>query len=307
MKKVSIITVNHNQPEATEALLDSIFNTNTYFSLEIIVVDNGSTTDPTHPWKRKFPAVNFIRSEVNLGYAGGVNLAIREAIGDYYLIVHNDTEFTEELIDHLVETLDNHDEVGIVSPKIRYMDKRDTIQYAGYTAMHYNTCTTRCIGRNEKDNGQYDNATGPTAYVHRSAMMVRKEMIRKAGEMPEIYFLYYEEMDWCEQIRNAGFAIWVNTKALIYHKGTLSTATGSDMREYLTSRNRLLFIRRNCVWRVRASFWLYFIFIVAVGKMLRYLQKRQGTFLRQLFKAIYWNMSYTIYSEEIGYDVSARS
>ncbi len=307
MKKVSIITVNYNQPAATEALLESIFNTNTYFSLEIIVVDNGSTENPLHPWKLKFPAVNFIRSEVNLGYAGGCNLGIREAIGDYYLIVHNDTEFTEELIDNLVETLDNHPEVGIVSPKIRYLEKPDTLQYAGYTKMNYSTATNRCIGNQVKDKGQYDKLTGPTAYVHRAAMMVRREVVRKVGEMPEIYFLYYEEMDWSEQIRNAGYTIWVNMQALIYHKSTISADNRSNVKEYLTTRNRILFIRRNCEWKVRATFWTYFIFVVAIRKIFRYLRKRQSTFLRQLFKAIYWNMSYTIYSTEMGYDVNANN
>ena len=91
MKKVSIITVNYNQPELTELLLDSIFNTNTYFALEIIVVDNGSKTDPLPAWKKKYPAVNFIGSEKNLGFAGGNNLGIKEALGDYLFFVNNDT------------------------------------------------------------------------------------------------------------------------------------------------------------------------------------------------------------------------
>ena len=82
MKKVSIITVNFGQPAVTEALLTSIFSTTTLNDIEIIVVDNGSQYNPVPEWKTKYPDVIFIRSEVNLGFAGGNNLGIAQAKGD---------------------------------------------------------------------------------------------------------------------------------------------------------------------------------------------------------------------------------
>ena len=103
MKLVSIITVNFNQPAVTEALLKSIFLTNGYSSIEIIVVDNGSSTNPVPEWRVKYPDVVFIRSNNNLGFAGGNNLGIKQATGDYFFLVNNDTEYTEQLIDKLKE------------------------------------------------------------------------------------------------------------------------------------------------------------------------------------------------------------
>ncbi len=304
MKKVSIITVNYNQPGATEALLESIFNTNTYFSLEIIVVDNGSDINPLHPWKIKYPAVNFIRSETNLGFAGGSNLGIREAIGDYIFLVHNDTEFTEELIDKLVETLDEHPEVGVVSPKVRYFDRPDILQYAGNAKVNYYSGRNNCIGQYEKDNGQYDDLTGETGYLHGSAMMVRKEVVRKTGGLPELYFLYYAEMDWSEQIRNSGYKVWVNMQALIYHKESMSQTGRTAMKEYFLNRNRILFVRRNCPTKTQIVFWPYFILIVATRNTLNYIRQGKWSFVAVLFKAIIWNMVNTIYSPRLGYDVS---
>src|SRR5882757_6206451 len=102
MKKVSIITVNFNQPKVTEELLRSI--PVSYTNIEIIVVDNGSKIE-SDDWQAKFPHVKFIRSEKNLGFAGGNNLGINAASGDYLFLVNNDTEFTEGLIEKLVKVM----------------------------------------------------------------------------------------------------------------------------------------------------------------------------------------------------------
>lgn len=303
MKKVSIITVNYNQTAATEALLDSIFDTNTYFSLEIIVVDNGSNNTPMGEWKRKYPPVNFIESAANLGFAGGNNLGIKEAHGEYFFFVNNDTVFTDDLVSILAATLDEHPEVGIVSPKIRYYDQPNTLQYAGFTPMNYYTARNNCIGNMERDNGQYDNLTGETGFPHGAAMMVRREAIQKAGLMPEYYFLYYEEMDWCEQIKKAGYKIWVNMQALIYHKESMSVGASSPMKEYFMNRNRILFIRRNCRMGTRLVFWAYFIFVVATRNTINYIKKGQPGYIAVLFRAILWNIVNSDNSPDLGYKI----
>src|SRR5271156_5281237 len=135
MKSVSVITVNFNHNHVTEALLASISKLNTY-PIEIIVVDNGSTVNPVPQWKIQYPNIQFIRSEDNLGFSGGNNLGIKEAKGDYLFFVNNDTEFTEHLVDRLVDTLNDHPEAGMVSPKIRYFDQPGMLQYAGFTPMN---------------------------------------------------------------------------------------------------------------------------------------------------------------------------
>ena len=143
-------------------------------------------------WQSAYPEIRFIRSENNLGFAGGNNLGIREANGAYFFLVNNDTEFSPGLIEKLVAVLDSCPQVGAISPKILYFDEPGIIQYAGFTEMNMNTGRNRCIGQMEQDLGQYDNTTGPTGFVHGAAMMIRKEAVNKAGLMPELFFLYYE-------------------------------------------------------------------------------------------------------------------
>lgn len=307
MKSVSVITVNFNQCVVTEALLNSIFSKNKYQPIEVIVVDNGSKDDPVPLWKSKYPSIKFIRSNGNLGFAGGNNLGIKEATGDYLFFVNNDTEITEHLIPELADTLDKHPEVGMVSPKIRYFSRPDTLQYAGFSKMNFYTARTSCIGQFEKDNGQYDNLTGETGYIHGAAMMVRRAAINKVGGMPENYFLYYEEMDWCEQIKRAGYEVWVNMQALIYHKESITVGSSSPLKEYFMNRNRILFIRRNAAFLQQAVFWPYFMLVVAPRNIFSYIKNKQRGFVRVLLKAITWNMTHGVDSKNYGYPINSIS
>ena len=122
--KVSIVTVNFNQPKVTEELLATIPAND---DIEVIVVDNGSDADHTVAWRSKYPAIQFIRSEENLGFAGGNNIGMRAAKGDYLFLVNNDTEFTPGLVQTLASVLDEHAEVGMVSPKIKYFFYKNII------------------------------------------------------------------------------------------------------------------------------------------------------------------------------------
>ncbi|MGF7037025.1 glycosyltransferase family 2 protein [Mucilaginibacter lappiensis] len=303
MKPVSIITVNFNQGYVTQALLSSIDLTNNYSPVEIIVVDNGSAVNSVPEWTIKYPHIKFIRSEENLGFAGGNNLGIKEAAGDYLFLVNNDTVFTPGLIETLVNTLESNPRIGMVSPKIRYFDQPDMLQYMGFTSMNYFTARNYCTGQFEVDKGQYDQLTGPTGYAHGAAMMIRKECVEKAGLMAENFFLYYEEMDWCDRIKKAGYEIWLVSGALIYHKESVSVGKASVLKEYFMNRNRILFIRRNAPFHARIIFYLYFFTIVVSRNLLKYVQMGRTDFIKWLFRAIWWNMTNNKNSKNLGYPI----
>jgi len=303
MNKISIITVNFNQSRVTEELLHSISSTNTYSNIEIIVIDNGSKINDVPSWTIKYPHIKFIRSDVNLGFAGGNNIGVKEATGEYLFFVNNDTEFTAGLVKTLVSVLDDYSNVGVVSPKLMYFDKPDLIQYAGFTPMNYYTCRNHCIGQFEMDLGQYNNISGPTGYAHGAAMMVKRETIDKAGLMAENFFLYYEEMDWCDRIRKAGYEIWIDTRAIIYHKESVSVGKISGLKEYFMNRNRILFIRRNAPLGTKYIFYIYFMAMVVPRNILMYTKNKYKGFCALLFKAIWWNITEDTDSKNLGYPV----
>lgn len=303
MKLVSIITVNFNQSYVTEELLSSISRTNAYPAIEVIVVDNGSTVNSVPQWQLKYPDVVFIRSEKNLGFAGGNNLGIAAAKGDIYFLVNNDTEFTPGLVQTLVETLASNSRIGIVSPKIRYFDQPDMLQYMGFTDMNYYTCRNASVGQFEIDKGQHDHLKGRTGYAHGAAMMVKKECTEKAGLMAENFFLYYEEMDWCDHIKRAGYEVWLEPAALIYHKESVSVGRVSALKEYFMNRNRILFIRRNAPLLAKLFFYSYFIALVVPRNILKYIKIKHTDFIKWLLKAIWWNVTQSKDSKKLGYPI----
>jgi hypothetical protein len=287
MKKplVSVITVNYRQASITCALLDSI-DQNSYKNLEVIVVDNGSEQDCSTLFQKHYPSVQVLSIRDNLGFAGGNNLGIKTAKGDFIFLVNNDTEWTSGLVESLLERFDMDDSIGVVSPKIRYHHTPDMIQYAGFTEINSLTGRNETIGKNEKDSGQYDTAS-LTPYTHGAAMMLKKEVIQEVGLMPENYFLYYEELDWCHQIKEAGYDLWYEPKGLIYHKESASVGKLSSLKLYYLTRNRLLFMRRNIKgWRL-GLFLSYFFSITFPIKSLIFLIKGEWTSFLTFQKAIF--------------------
>jgi GT2 family glycosyltransferase len=301
MKLVSIITVNYNYSHVTDEFLDAFYKTNDYPNYEILVIDNASSVNPLPDWQIKYPNVQFYRSETNLGFAGGNNLGINLAKGELFFLVNNDTEFTPGLINTLVKDFETFPMAGMISPKIRYFQQPDILQYAGYTEMNYFTARNYCIGQFEKDNGQYNTFTGLTGFGHGAAMMISKEAIDKVGLMYENYFLYYEEMDWGARIKKAGFEIRVNMQALIYHKESVSVGQKSALKEFFMNRNRILFIRRNATFFQSIVFYFHFLFLVTPRNIVNYLRDGNSGFILILFRAIWWNITNRVDSKLLGY------
>jgi GT2 family glycosyltransferase len=303
MKLVSIVTVNFNQPKVTEALLRSLAEVNQYANIEIIVVDNGSSENPVPGWESRYGQVKFVRSETNTGFAGGNNIGLSHAKGDYLFLINNDTEVTTSLIGDLVGAMQNNLRIGLISPKIHYFDNPGMLQYAGYTPMNFYTARNTCIGQFEKDEGQYDHMSGPTGYAHGAAMMISRKALEASGPMAENYFLYYEELDWCERIRQTGFEIHTYLEAMIYHKESVSVGKRTALKEFFMTRNRILFVRRNANKFTFFVFCLYFLITVVPRNLLVYLSRKEYTFIPVFFRAIKWHFSHRSDSQDLGFQL----
>ena len=280
--ELSIITVNYNGLNDTCALIDSIpFNED----MEVIVIDNGSTENEAKVLQERYPSIRAIRSDQNLGFAGGNNLGLKAAKGKYLYLINNDTVFKNFNPQVLIHRLEFSPKTGIVCPKIRFAWDNNPIQFAGYTPLSSITVRNKAIGFGEEDKGQYDTAH-QTPYAHGAAMMLKREIIDKVGLMPECYFLYYEELDWSLMMTRAGYEIWFEPASTIYHKESQSTGQNSPLRTYYITRNRLLLVKRN--WSGFAKFFSYgyLMAIVATRDIIIYLFQGQFSLAKAVIKGI---------------------
>ena len=282
---ISFITICYNGFKDTCELIESLQGKVHSVSYEIIVVDNASREDEASRIRQLYPSVTAIRSNENRGFSGGNNVGIRAAKGKYLFFINNDTYIESDHIDRLIERLESRSEIGGVSPKIRFAFPPRHIQFAGFTPLSRITLRNNMEGFNCPDNGTFD-TPHPTPYLHGAAMMIKREVIEKAGMMPEIFFLYYEELDWSTSMTRAGYELWYDPCCTILHKESQSTGQLSKLRTYYLTRNRLFYARRNLKGIDRIASVLYQSTIAAGKNMLVYAFKRRFDLVAATFNGV---------------------
>jgi GT2 family glycosyltransferase len=286
-KLVSIITVNYNQAAVTEHLISSLENCS-YTHIEILVVDNASSEDCTY-LQEKYPSIKLIRSATNLGFAGGNNLGLRYAKGNYILFINNDVEVHPNFLEPLIQQLNMDENAIAVSPKIKYFDNQDVLQYAGAHAVNPFTLKNKHRGTGEKDLGQYDK-TEVTDYAHGACMLVPRSTISKIGLMHEEYFLYYEEQDWCQRMNKSGGRIYFVHDSVVFHKESISTGKNSPLKTYYLNRNRVLFARKNFKGLPFICSMIYFTCISIPKNTISNLHSKAH--LVAFYKGLLWNLTH---------------
>jgi GT2 family glycosyltransferase len=285
---VSIIAVNYNATKDTLEFLESARRL-TYPNVEIILVDNASRENPEHAIVTNYREVKFIRSEVNLGFAGGNNLGIKVASGDYFFFLNNDTILYHDFLEPIIAFMESHKEVGMATPKVLYPDGK-TIQYAGAIGISPYTGRGKRLGLFEEDKGQYDKCY-KTDLGHGAALIVPRKVVEEVGVMPELFFLYYEEHDWCEQVKRAGYSMFYLGNSKILHKESVSTGGDeSPLKVYYLTRNRILFMRRNFGGLPYVAGLLFFFLVSVPKNTLKYLFRGKTKLLKSFYQGIVWNL-----------------
>lgn len=279
---LSFITICYNGFEDTCELIESLQKHIYSVSYEIIVVDNASYRNEAIRIHQRYPTVITIRNNINSGFSGGNNVGIRKAKGKYIFLINNDTYIQTDGIDSLIRRLESHPNIGGVSPKIRFAFPPQNVQFAGFTPLSRFSLRNDTIGLGCSDSEIF-NIPHPTPYLHGAAMLIKREVIEKVGMMPEVFFLYYEELDWCSNMTLAGYSLWYEPGCTIFHKESQSTGKVSKMRTYYMTRNRLLYARRNFK-KINRIISMLYLTIIAAGKNIFFfaLKKRLD-----LVKAVY--------------------
>ncbi len=274
---VSIITVNYKQAQVTCELLESIVKLN-YSNLEVIVVDNAQEGDDSQLYQAVLPSVKVLNAKENLGFAGGNNLGIQQATGDFLFLLNNDTELDNGVIESLLSRF-TEPTIAAASPILRYFDEPNNIQFAGFTKI------SSLTGRNELLKQPQQFTPYETPYFHGAAVMLRKSIIAECGLMPEEFFLYYEELEWSRKITKCGYQLLIDPQVHVLHKESVSTGKNSPLKLYYQTRNRVHFMRAKDSSN-SLLFMLFFLFISIPKGLLKYGLHREWKHLSAFLQAI---------------------
>jgi hypothetical protein len=257
MPKVLVSIVNFNGDKDTLSCLDSLDKINVQnLKLCVVVVDNASKENFVVENKYQNFELKIIRSDINLGFAGGQNVGIKWGLEngiDYFTILNNDVILEENFLSELLKAFAEKKDCGIVSPKIyfakghefhkdRYEDKDlgKVIWYAGGRVDWKNVISFH-RGVDDVDKGHFDTLE-KTDFASGCCEMIKREVFEKVGLFDEKYFLYYEDNDLSQRAKKAGFVIYYQPKAYLWHLNAGSTGgSGSALHDYYITRNRLLF------------------------------------------------------------------
>ncbi len=252
---VFIILVNWNGREITLECLASL-HTISYKNFKVVVVDNGSSDDSVPAIARKFPGVVILEMRENLRFAEGNNAGIRYALehgAELVLLLNNDTVVDKDFLSRLVENIQSDSAIGMVAPKIYYHDDPGRIWFAGGELSMW-AGTLKHIGIREVDTGQY-NSVREILYASGCCLLTRTEVINRIGMLDKSFFMYTEDADWCMRCRQAGFRIYYEPRARVWHK--LSVSSGGHL-SWFKMKNKFVsnirFFARYAAW----YHWLVF-------------------------------------------------
>jgi GT2 family glycosyltransferase/lipopolysaccharide/colanic/teichoic acid biosynthesis glycosyltransferase len=224
--KLSIIIVSYNSRAVLKPCLASLGAQSLAHESEIIVVDNASADGCPAMVAREFPSVRLIANRENVGYSKGVNLGIRAAQGDFFLILNPDTVVGERAIETLLDFMETKTDAGIVGPKLVFFD--GTIQYSCRRFYTWNVLLLRRtflgkIFKNSKAVARhlmldYDHKTTEEVdWILGACMLVRRQAVESVGLMDERFFLYFEDVDWCYRMKQKGWKVYYHPESVISH------------------------------------------------------------------------------------------
>jgi len=245
---VAIVILNWNGQQFLEKFLPGVI-ASTYKNKRVIVADNNSTDDSIVFLHQYFPQVEIIINTVNEGFAKGYNTALQQVYSDYYVLLNSDVAVTPRWIEPIIELMERDVSIGACQPKILSYKEAVTFEYAGASggwldSLGYPFARGRIFETLEKDNGQY-NEPQACFWASGAAMFVRADMYHILGGFDEYFFAHQEEIDFCWRLQLAGYKVYVQPAAIVYHIGGGTLPKGNAQKIFLNFRNNLVMLAKN--------------------------------------------------------------
>lgn len=254
---LSIIILNYKQANLIKYQLKKLYTYNFDFDSEIIVVDNNSNDNIEEIIEENYPMVRLIKSAENLGFAGGNNLGIKNAKGEYVLIMNPDIRTEKNVIEKLLQFIKNNPEAGIVVPRLNNADK--TIQETCFCFPDWHYPLYRRTGLAKTKKGQkwlnkflmedFDHLTiKKVDWIMGACFIISKEKISRIGYLDDNFFMYLEDMDLCRRL-------WKEKKAT-YYLGNISAVHLHQKAS--VGKNIISSLLLNKLSRIHLKSWIYY-------------------------------------------------
>ncbi|MBU1129875.1 glycosyltransferase family 2 protein [Patescibacteria group bacterium] len=277
MTSIAIIVLNWNQPTLTIQTIKSLLKIKHFsFNYKIFLVDNASTDNSVSViasearQSRWNQTVNFeiLQTPSNLGFAGGNNFGIKQALKenfDYILIINNDCVVDPNFLQILLKSAQKNPKLAILCPKTYfakgyefYKDryKKNELGKVIWSAgghMDWNNILGSNIGADQVDKGQFNKITTDIDFISGCCMFVKSKLFKEIGLFDKKYFMYLEDVDFCQKAKKAGYKLAYIPNSKIWHLSAQSSSTGGNLHHYFISRNRLLFAMRYASLRTKLA------------------------------------------------------
>jgi GT2 family glycosyltransferase len=237
---VSVVIANWNGRPHLERCLPAL-EAQTLDSLEVIVVDNGSTDGSVEMLRSRFPAVRVIAHPVNTGFAAANNSGILASSAPFIATLNNDTEPSADWLERLLAPALADPSVGMVASKMLFADRPGTINSAGIALDLAGIAWDRLGGEPDRQDDRVVEVFGPCA----GAALYRRSMLDQVGLFDEEFFAYLEDVDLAWRARLAGWRCLYAPGASVLHVHSATGVEGSPFKSYHLGRNKLWTIAKN--------------------------------------------------------------
>jgi len=252
--QLSIVIVNSDGNQDTLNCLASIKDNPPHTSFEIICVDNCSSTPFLPVLSQAYPQVQRIQAPQRQGFARNYNLGIRQAHGEYVMILNNDMLVHPGAFDILLDAIKVNPTYGMVGPRLLWKDgKLQTVCARSlYTPIYYVLIlfvfdlalpTGKLWDRYQKWRLQ-KRSSGPVPCISGASMMVSRAALERVGLLDEGYDFYYEDIEWCHRFQKDGFQVAYVAEAHLTHLGDHSLSKVKEWAKQSEYRSALRYFRQ---------------------------------------------------------------
>ena len=254
MTDLSVSIVNTNNRTLLEQCLESIYRTTQKIRFEIFVVDNCSTDGSAEMVRTRFPDVQLIQNDHNLGYPASHNRALPRCTGRYVLVFNEDMIVQPDAFDRMVAFMDAHPDAGMLGGRLLNPDGSlqpscwpfPSLRSRFFRALYLDKLLPRSslVGAYYLGSWAYDSVR-EVDVVAGCCVLVRREVLDQVGLMDERFFIYFEETDWCYRTKNHGWKIYFSPDAEMIHYGGQTTSRQSAKMATIYSQSLLKYFQKH--------------------------------------------------------------